>query len=38
MKHYYHMMKKDKADFLRELEAIVPQVKIGEKGNYECTL
>lgn len=32
MKHYYCMLKKDKADFKRELEAIVPEVKLGDKG------
>lgn len=32
MKHYYQMLKKDKADFRRELEAIVPEVKLGERG------
>lgn len=26
------MLKKDKADFKKELEAIVPEVKLGDKG------
>jgi len=32
MKHYYYLYQKDKDDFRRELEAIVPEVKLGEKG------
>ncbi|XP_067938140.1 MICOS complex subunit MIC60-like [Watersipora subatra] len=32
MKHYYQLLKRDKADFIKELEAIVPQVKINENG------
>lgn len=32
MKHYYCMLKKDKADFKKELEAIVPELKLGDRG------
>ena len=34
MKHYYHMLKKDKHDFFKELDAIMPNVKWGEKGEW----
>lgn len=34
MKHYYCMLQKDKADFKKELEAIVPEVKLGDRGRF----
>jgi len=37
MKHYYQIMKRDKADFLKELEAIVPQIKLDENGKFVAT-
>lgn len=37
MEHYYHLLRKDKDSFFKELAAIVPgQVKFGDKGKAEC--